>query len=101
MSVSVLPSFLTDLFWDTDVTTLCASDLIVIERVLEYGDLDAVRWLLHTLPKKDIVSFIVTRGVKRLSPRSRNFWCEHFGVPYESGSSSKKAAGALGETSWR
>lgn len=96
-----LPSFLADLFWDTNPGSLSSSDSIVIERILEFGDIAAVRWLMGKVLSSALVQFLYTQGAKRLSDRSYCFWCEHFGVSYEAKRSSKETTRTLGKTGWR
>lgn len=62
------------LFWDTDTASLDIQrhSRYIIERVLEYGDETAVRWLFEHYPKNIIAS--VARKSRRLSPKSKNYW---------------------------
>ncbi|MFZ2414274.1 MAG: hypothetical protein WAW16_08660 [Candidatus Cryosericum sp.] len=62
------------LFWDTDPELLDSSlhAAAIIERVLELGDLQDVRWLQHRYTGTAIAQVLtLSRG---LSPRSRTFW---------------------------
>ncbi len=61
-------------FWDTDISKLDLAEhkTYIIERILDIGDDDAVRWLKQFYPKEDILA--VALHSKRLSPKSKNFW---------------------------
>ena len=70
-------------FWDIDPVSLDVSEYpyYVIERLLEYGDLPAVRWMEHRFSREEIVGVLKTS--RRLSVRSANFWALYFGLPVE------------------
>lgn len=53
----------------------------VVERLLEYGDLPAVRWLLAIFSPQEIIRVLQTS--RRLSPFSANFWALYFDVEKE------------------
>lgn len=44
----------------------------VIERILEYGDREAVRWMLSAYHRSEVVEVLTRSG--NLSPRTANFW---------------------------
>lgn len=46
-----------------------------MERILEYGTREDVKWLLATYRSEEIRDFIRQKGARRLSKRSLNFWC--------------------------
>ncbi len=71
---NTIPGFLYELFWEYDPATLQPDDQIVIERILELGDLAAVQWLLRTVSKTELLSFLDRMGERRLSPRSVSYW---------------------------
>ena len=78
-----LPEFLRPLFWEVDFDRLRVRghERYVIERVLEYGDLLEVRWMLGHFSEKEIVQTL--RHSRALSFKSANFWAFIFGVPSE------------------
>lgn len=98
---SALPSFLHPLFWEYDPNTLNAASSIVIERILEQGDLPAWRWLEAHVLETEIRSFLLRKGQKRLSPKSFEFWMGILEIEYEPKDTPSTAAPALGETRWR
>jgi len=74
-----IPTRLRRLFWDTDPASLDSSlhAAVIIERVLEMGGLQDVRWLQHRYAGTMIAQVLTLS--KGLSPRSRVFWNLWFG----------------------
>ncbi len=83
MKASVPPGCLKHCFWDVRFEELdCRRrSRFVIERVLEYGGREAVRWMLSAYPREEIVETLSRSG--HLSPRSANFWASFFQVHRE------------------
>jgi hypothetical protein len=77
----MVPKHLASLFWDTDVDTFdpTAYPVYTIERVLEYGDEDAVAWMRRAFSEEQVID--VLRTDRHLTPLSANFWALMFGVP--------------------
>lgn len=69
-----LPARVRRLFWDTDpaLIDLHRNQDAVIERVLEFGGLQDVRWVQTRYPGSAIAQ--VLESSKGLSERSRAFW---------------------------
>ncbi|RMF26192.1 MAG: hypothetical protein D6759_20065 [Chloroflexi bacterium] len=78
-----LPELLRPLFWDTDFDHLRIPDhkQYIIERVLEYGDDEAVRWLWHTFGPSAIAD--VVRRSRAISPNTANLWALVLSIPRE------------------
>jgi hypothetical protein len=78
-----LPESLHPFFWDVDARRLNPShrSAYIIQRLLENGDLEAVRWVLHTYPKTEIIKTLKTR--RGFSPRTATFWARYFDLPIE------------------
>lgn len=76
-----LPKFLRPLFWDTDFDCLRVPghESYIIERVLEYGDVPGVRWMMRRFSREQIVQ--VLRQSRRLSLKSAHFWSFILDVP--------------------
>ena len=75
-----------NLFWDyklEDIVSNLDND-IVIERVLELGDIEDFIFLYKNIPKEKFIDFIKRKGFKKLSKRSLNFWSLYFGIKRES-----------------
>lgn len=75
-----LPNSLKKYFWEVDFNRLDFKKRIeyVTLRLLEYGDVEALRWLFRNIPKKKIKEVIEKR--RGLSPRSLYFWSSFLGI---------------------
>ncbi len=71
-----LPEEVRRLFWDVDPCALDAKAHrnFVLDRVLEYGGMDAVRWAEKTYGLAGIREYFVARGHRVLSRKTRSFW---------------------------
>ena len=69
-----IPSTLHRYFWDVDPELLDSAkhERPIIERLLEKGDMESVRWMLKTYDQGRVAD--VVRVSRSLSPKSRNFW---------------------------
>lgn len=75
-----LPEFLKKYFWDADFAGLDATKYpyFIIERILEYGDERAVKWMIENFKKSEIKRALMeSRG---LSPKSVNYWALIFNI---------------------
>ncbi len=74
MHAGHLPSSLARYFWDCDWSAIRINThrTFVIERILRYGTIEAVRWLLAHVPRASISD--VVQHSRRLDPKTRNFW---------------------------
>lgn len=70
-------------FWDTDKkrVDLWSHRAYVIRRIMDYGDLEDVRWMLATYSAEEIIE--VLKKSRGLSRKSAYFWGNHFAVPKE------------------
>jgi len=70
-----LPDRFQGLLWDVDVRTLDEERYAgyVIERFLELGDLDEVRWLMERYGAERVRGFVRDAG-HRLTPRAASLW---------------------------
>jgi hypothetical protein len=77
----MLPDFLQPYFWDVDFSRLRLPEreVYVIERVMEYGDDQAIRWLKATFPSERLAD--VVRRSRRLSPNTANLWALVLDIP--------------------
>ena len=71
---------LQSLFWDVDFLTLDVKKhlIFIIERVLEFGDREAVQWLFKNYTPAEISGVVLHS--RRLSPKSKNFWALKFNL---------------------
>ena len=75
-----LPAFLKRYFWDVRFEGLeyTRSRVFVMERLLEYGDPQAVHWMQRRYEPKAIQQVI--KRSRALSARSANFWAWRYHV---------------------
>lgn len=71
------PKFLKSLFWEFDLNELHIDShkYFIVERILEKGKIDAIRWLFETYSITDIKNVI--ESSKNLTSRTRSFWFEY------------------------
>jgi len=71
-----LPESLYPLFWDcrADTLDLDVHAPFVLERILEYGSLAAVRWAMEQYGPARIRAFLRHRGWRTLSRKTLAFW---------------------------
>jgi hypothetical protein len=77
---SAVPERFRVLFWDTNLENIHVrkNARYIIERMLEYGNVDALNWLQRVFTVHSILNVLFTsRG---LSEKSRIFWEIWFGV---------------------
>jgi hypothetical protein len=79
----IIPERLRSLFWDTNLNKIHIKQnaRYIIERVLEFGDMNSLEWLQRVYPVSAIIDVIVLSRV--ISEKSRNFWMLWFGVTHE------------------
>jgi len=53
----------------------------IIERVMQRGCWEDMRWLLRTFDRSRLRSFLKNRGRRVLAPREIRFWARICGVP--------------------
>jgi hypothetical protein len=68
------PGYLKKYFWEVDFKQLSLAKFrrYSLERLMEYGDEKAVRWLRNHFSSDEIKEVLIR--VRGLSPRSANFW---------------------------
>lgn len=78
-----IPESVKKYLWDVDPESLTKSDHsdFIIERVLEYGDLDSLSWLLKNFDKANITK--VLKESQKISPKTGYLYALYFGVPKE------------------
>ncbi len=79
-AATTVPKNISYLFWDTkrENIHLKRNARYITERVLDYGDLNALSWLHRVYPVQVIID--VLRLSRNISEKSRNFWKLWFGV---------------------
>lgn len=71
---SIIPERFRSLFWDTgiDKIHLNRNARYIIEKVLEFGNLESLEWLLRVYNVQKIIDVI--HSSRDLTDKSRNFW---------------------------
>lgn len=74
-------TFLKKYFWDTDTRHLDKKkhQTFIVERILEYGDAEAVKWMNQNFRRDLIKKTLMER--RGISPRSANYWALVYNVP--------------------
>jgi hypothetical protein len=69
-----LPQKFSKYFWDVSLHDLSIEKNLrfITERILNYGDLDDIHWLL-TITDRDFIKIMVNNS-RNLNPKTRNFW---------------------------
>ena len=67
--------FRQSLFWDTnpDWIDIKKNARYIIERVLDFGELDEVRWLFKTYPQEEIKQ-VVDLPRSQITDKSKSLW---------------------------
>lgn len=78
---TLIPRYLKPYFWDSDFASINARrhSKYVIERVLEYGDDRAIRWLRKHYTPAQIGK--VVRSSRVLAPNTANLWSLLLSIP--------------------
>lgn len=76
-----LPPFLRPLFWDVDFDQLRmeSHEGYIIERVLDYGDDEAIRWVWRTFGPS-VIGDVVRRS-RRISRDTASLWALALDIP--------------------
>jgi hypothetical protein len=89
--------------WEYDIdgeATTDRLDRVVIERVMERGGWDAMRWLLRSYERARLRSYLEHRGRRVLPARELRFWTWVCDVPEAMASTWVRRARAKA-TAWR
>ena len=81
--MSQIPAKFKKYFWDVGLANVDLSkhQAYVIERLLEYGNEVALRWLFSNYSKEDILQTL--KSSRNLSAKSANFWANIYNIPKE------------------
>ena len=76
---SMLPVRFRALFWDVDIERIRVKKhaRFIIERILEYGNMDSIYWLQRVFSAQTILD--VMGESRKISRKSRNLWEAWFG----------------------
>lgn len=94
-----LPQYAKKYFWDVDVARIDEQhhEAFIIQRLFEYGNLEANAWLLRTFSRKALTAALTG---KNLSDRSRHFWALILNATQHSALCTKKSLARKPHTVW-
>ncbi|HEX7671443.1 MAG TPA: hypothetical protein VF395_17740 [Polyangiaceae bacterium] len=74
--MAAVPDEVARLFWDVDPASV---DLdrhrdYVMERIMDRGTWEAMRWLRRTYPREALADFLLRKGKRLIAPRERAYW---------------------------
>jgi hypothetical protein len=74
MTETLLPESLKKYFWDCDFDHLSMNNyaFFICERILNYGDMLSLQWLLSQIDKTFLIEVI--DNSKNLNEKTRNYW---------------------------
>ena len=81
--LEMLERYKTDAFWDTPLSSIDAQlhRDFVIERLLQYGGMAGIRWLLENWGPAAIKDVVINS--RNLSRMTAGFWSAYFDLPRE------------------
>ena len=74
MRINNIPEEFIKYFWEYDVNkiNLSKNHDLIIERILNYGNIESIKWLF-SIYKIEIIKEILSDN-KRLLPKTKNYW---------------------------
>ena len=95
-----LPKFLWPFFWDTDPKKLDVEkrSKYIIERVMDWGDIPHVKWMLENFSKKELKNTLIK--TRNLFKKSAYFWANFLQVDPEETKCLSKAYQKKHPTIW-
>ncbi len=81
--MKLIPERTKRLFWDVrkDDVDIDRHRSYIIRRIMDFGNMDDVKWMLETYSQDQIVE--VVRRSKGLSRKSARFWSAYYDIPPE------------------
>lgn len=79
-SMDQIPAFVAPILWDVDTLKISFNEHagFIIERVLEYGGIDALKWAEEQFGRGQLVETL--KHSKRLSLKTGRYYSLYFGV---------------------
>lgn len=95
-----IPDYVKKYFWeiDTDKLDIYKDKPYITTRLLEYGDQNAIKWLLLNMSKQRIKQSLLK--TREISQKSANFWSEYFNIPKNKILCLKKSYQKMQKTHW-
>ena len=80
---SLIPERIKRLFWDADKDDVDMKKHrpYVIRRIMDYGNIEDVKWMLETYSSEEIIA--VLKKSRGLSRKSAHFWSTYFEIAKE------------------
>ena len=78
-----IPEDLRRLLWEYDLEAAAPDEQwrqALIERVMQLGTWEQMRWLAKTFDRATLAGFLARRGRRTLAPRELRFWATMTGV---------------------
>ncbi len=96
----IIPSFCKSFFWDTEINNIDPQRdfIFVLERLLEFGDDRAIRWVLSWYSDDAIIETV--KKSRKLSPKTANFWKNYYGLKEEEVQCLSKSFRKITESFW-
>jgi len=71
-----LPITYKKFFWDCNFSDLSMEDhkMFILKRLLAYGDLRSIKFLVNQYTQKEVSDYIITKGNNTLSRNNLFFW---------------------------
>ena len=81
MKIQKLPPVLKKYFWEVEFKkiNLANRKVYILQRILEYGDEDAVAWMWNNFKKREIKNTLV--NYRGYSLKTANFWALILDIP--------------------
>ncbi len=98
-----VPSNVLRLMWEYDQNSLIQGSELpdaIIERVMARGGWSEMQWLLRTVDRERLRTFLAERGSRVLPPREVSFWALACEIPEETATSWRQDARRR-EHQWR
>ena len=97
----MLPKYLQKYFWDVEFKILDKKEdsFFIIERLLEFGDWQSIRWLRRIFSKEEIKEVI--KKSRALSVRTCNLWSAVYKIPKNQILCWKKSFPKIPAGAWR
>ncbi len=100
MPSNPLPEYLNPFFWDVEATKIdpVKDYYFVIERLLEYGQDDVIKWLRKFYRDEDLIHVI--KNSRKISKKTASLWRNYFNLPEEEIFCLHKSSPATGQSFW-
>lgn len=87
-------------FWDSDFDKIDAKkdSLFIIGRILEYGNREAIIWMIKNFKKAELKQVLLKR--RGFSQKSANYWAHIFNIPKNKILCLKKSYQKMQKTHW-